>query len=248
MKIAFITAMPQEFRAVTCCLEAPATVRIGQYVACRGTASCHDIVVLESGMGYDNATRATETLSSEVRPDILISAGFCGGVEPDLGVGAVVVATRIVTISGDMVVEVPVEFATAGCNFVAHQPLSAHPVFGGTFVSTPVIMRKALIAALLPTGSPHTVVEMESAAIAIISAAKGIPFIGIRSVSDPAGEELGFSLDEFCDDQMRIRISRVLLSIMRRPLIIPQLVRLGRNSRIAGVTLAQAVERLLKFV
>jgi adenosylhomocysteine nucleosidase len=248
MKIAFITAMPEEFRAVTCHMDAPTTLRIGEYKACRGTFTNHDICVLESGMGFDNAARAAETLLRTVRPDILISAGFCGGIAPDLGVGAVVLATRLVILSEDVVVEVPVEFAVAGSNFVSRQSVSDDHVFSSLFVSTQVITSKALIASLLPTDSPHPVVEMESAAIAQIAAEKGIPFVGIRSVSDPAGEELGFSLNEFCDDQMRIRILLVLLTIFRKPRIIPQLVRLFRNSRIAGASLARAIEQFLAIV
>jgi adenosylhomocysteine nucleosidase len=89
---------------------------------------------------------------------------------------------------------------------------------------------------------------MESAAIAIVAVENGIPFCGIRAVSDPFDEELGFSLDEFCDQRMRIRIPRVLLTIARKPRIIPQLIRLARNSRVAGASLSQAVERFLSVL
>lgn len=248
MKIAFITAMPEEFRAVIRLLDTPATVRIGRYKTCSGIASGHDMVAIESGMGFDNAAEATETLIREVHPEIIISAGFCGGIEPDLGVGDLVVATQLFVVSGDAVKEVPVDIADAGHNFIVRQSMPAQRVFGGAFISTPVIMEKARIAAMLSTDVPHPVVEMESAAIALIATENGIPFVGIRSVSDPADEELSFSLDEFCDDQKRIRIPLVLLSIMRKPGIIPQLLRLARNSRIAGASLAQAVEEFLAFV
>lgn len=248
MQIAFIAAMPEEFGAVTRCLDASVTVPIGSYKAHRGSASGHDVVVLESGMGFENAARATVALLRVLQPDILISAGFCGGIATDLGVGAVVVATRLVMVSGEAANEVPVELAAAGYNFVASRSLPGQLVFGGLFVSTPVIMAKAHLATLLPAGASHPVVEMESAAIALIAAEHGIPFVGIRSVSDPAGEELGFSLDEFCDDQMRISIPRVLRTIIRKPRIIPQLVRLARNSKIAGTSLARTVEDFLGFV
>ncbi|MDD5286928.1 MAG: 5'-methylthioadenosine/S-adenosylhomocysteine nucleosidase [Desulfuromonadaceae bacterium] len=248
MNIAFIAAMPEEFRAVACHLDTPETVRIGQYKGCSGTASGHNIVVLESGMGFDNATRGTRTLLNEIRPDILVSTGFCGGIAPNLVVGDVVLATRIVIVSGDLIDEVPAQFAAAGLNFVERHSISDRLVFGGLFVSTPGIMEKPRIAALLPTSALNPVVEMESAAIALIAAENGIPFVGIRSVSDPAGEELRFSLDEFCDNQMRISIPRVLLTILRKPRIIPQLVRLGRNSSIAGARLAHVIKQFLNFI
>jgi len=248
MKIAFITAMPEEFRAVTCHLETPAMLRIGDYKACRGNVLHHDIWALESGMGFDNAASAAETLLRTVRPDILISAGFCGGIAPELSVGAVVVATRLFKLSGDVAEEVPVELAAAGFNFIASRPVSADSVFGGLFVSTPVIMTKAHIAPLLPRGSQFQVLEMEGAAVGTAAMKNGIPFVGIRAVSDPFDEELDFSLDEFCDEKLRIRVPLVLLTIIRKPRIIPQLVRLSRNSRIAGASLARVIERFLKFV
>lgn len=248
MKIAFITAMREEFRAVDCHLGSSASLRIGSYRGRSGAVSGHDIVVIESGMGLENAAKGTRALLETTRPDILISAGFCGGIAPDLDVGAVVVATRLAMVTGNRVNELPIELAPSGYNFVASQPASAHPVYGGMFVSTPVITAKPRILSLLQAGTHYPVVEMESSAVALIATENGIPFVGIRSVSDPAGEEIGFSLDEFCDDRMRIRIPRVLLTIARKPLVIPQLVRLARNSRIAEASLSVAVEQFLAFV
>jgi adenosylhomocysteine nucleosidase len=92
------------------------------------------------------------------------------------------------------------------------------------------------------------VVEMESAAIALVAGENGIPFVALRTVSDPFGEELGFALDEFCDDRMRIRIPKVLFTIARKPRIIPQLIRLARNSRVAATSLSLAMERFLATV
>ncbi|MBC8017320.1 MAG: phosphorylase, partial [Verrucomicrobia bacterium] len=130
-------------------------------------------------------------------------------------------------------------------NFVARQTAEGRRVFGGLFASTPAIMQKSRLATLLPPDAPFPVVELESAAIAIVAVENGIPFTGIRAVSDPFDEELGFSLDEFCDERMRIRIHRVLFTVVRKPRIIPQLVRLARNSRVAAASLSQAVERFL---
>jgi adenosylhomocysteine nucleosidase len=245
MKLAFICAMPEEFRAVACNLKDAARVPIGHYIVGSGNFAGHDVMVVESGMGFDNAARATETLLGYKRPDVLISVGFCGGIAPELGVGDVIVATGLVIVSGNVVDEVPVKFSDAGSNFIVRQSKTAHPVIGGLFVSTPAITSKSKIAALLPTGVANPVVEMESAAIAMIAAENGIPFAAIRSISDPASEELGFTLNEFCDSSKHIRIPRVLLTIIRKPHIIPQLFRLARNSKIAEASLARAVKDFL---
>jgi adenosylhomocysteine nucleosidase len=196
-------------------------------------------------MGFDNAVRGAEAIIREARPDMLISTGFCGGISPDLTVGDVVVATSVVIVSGTLIEAVSVEIPALCSNFVVRMAAEGARVFGGRFASTPAIMAKAQLAGLLPGDSHCQVVEMESAAIAIAAVENGIPFVGIRAVSDPFDEELGFSLDEFCDERMRISIPRVLLTVLRKPRIIPQLIRLSRNSRIAGEKLALAVERLV---
>lgn len=244
MKITAITAMSDEFSAVSRCLKPGIAMQLDGLKALNCKTSGHDFMLLESGMGFDNAARAAETAVRKVRPDLLISIGFCGGIAPELQAGDVVVAQQVVIVSEDGVEEVPVSFSASGQNFVARQIGSR--IFGGLFVSTPVIMPKKQLAAMLPANSPWPVVEMESAAIAIVAAENGIPLLAIRAVTDSVAEELDFSLDEFCDQDMRrILPHKVLLTVLRKPRIIPQLLRLSRSSRIAADSITAALPGLL---
>ncbi|OGR24172.1 MAG: hypothetical protein A2X83_01300 [Desulfuromonadales bacterium GWD2_54_10] len=70
--------------------------------------------------------------------------------------------------------------------------------------------------------------------------------MGIRAISDPWNEELGFSIQDFCDEQLRVRPIKVLATILRRPIIIPQLIRLARNSRVAARSLTLATKQLFQ--
>jgi len=245
MKIGIITAMPEETRAVVRAIGGTRKVQIGKLAVWRGQFAGHDVVIVEAGMGFANAARTAEKLVQYVCPDLIVSAGFCGGIAAELLVGDIVVATGLTIVSEKNLDQVPVEIPAACRNFVVRQAAEGRRVFGGLFASTPVIMPKSRLAAMLPPDASYPVVEMESAAIAIVAVENGIPLVGIRAVSDPLDEELGFSLDEFCDQRMRIRIPKVLLTITRKPRIIPQLIRLARNSRVAGASLSQAVEKFL---
>jgi len=245
MNIAIITAMPEETRA---CLKAAGSAwqrEIGHLKAFCCRTPQHDLLLVESGMGFRNAAAAAEALLGESRPDLLISAGFCGGIAPELRVGDVAVSTGLCLVTSGVVQHVPVEVAAAGRNFVARESAAGARVFASLFAGTPSIMAKREIAPLLPPGAPCPVVEMESGAIAIVAAENGVPFMGIRTVSDPADEELGFSLEEFTDSRLRIRPHRVALTILRKPWILPQLVRLAKNSRIAADRLSTTVTCLL---
>ena len=245
MKIAVITAMSEEFRAVAACFTAGGVTAAGAPETVRYQVGAHQFVVVESGVGFDNAARAVEKLIHDERPDLLISTGFCGGVAPELQTGDVVVAKKIIVAGEGGFEEIPAGLSPVGLNFVALEAADGKRTVGGTFVSTAAITSKALLAAMLPDCYPTPVVEMESGAIAIIAAEQGIPLLAIRAVSDAADEELGFSLDEFCDaDMRRILPYKVLLTVLRKPRIIPQLVRLSRSSRRAAENLTAALSRL----
>jgi len=245
MKIAVITAMPEEYRAVAESLGTAAAAQVGTLRAGRFSLAGHEFLLVESGMGFHNAAKAAEMLVRDCQPDLLISAGFCGGIATELLAGDVVVAKEIIIANKDGFEEIPVQISPVGQNFVVRQAAAGSRVVGGTFVSTSTVTSKRRLAGMLPGCYHNPVVEMESGAVAIIAAENNIPLLAIRAVSDTADEELGFSLDEFCDpDMRRIRISKVLLTILRKPRIIPQLVRLSRSSSRAAESLTAALSRL----
>ena len=245
MKIAVITAMPEEFSAVARSLEPGAAMPLSGFKARICQAAGHEFLLVESGMGFDNAARAAAAVIREARPDLLVSAGFCGGIAPELEAGDVVVAQHIISADAGCCEEIPVLLSTIGRTFVARQAVEGTRTVGGTFVSTQAITSKTYLAGMVSDRYPNPVVEMESGAIAIAAAENNIPLLAIRAVSDSAAEELGFSLDEFCDQDMRrIRSHRVLLTVLRKPRIIPQLVRLTFSSRRAAESLTSALSRL----
>lgn len=245
MKIAVITAMPEEFRAVAGSLEPGTTVQLTGHRTMNCQAAGHEFLLVESGMGFDNAARAAETAIRESRPDLLISAGFCGGIDPELQAGDVVVAKHIVIANESGFDEIPVGLSGIGRTFADLQAAEGKRVVAGTFVSTSIITSKSRLAGTLPCRYATPVVEMESGALAIIAAENSIPLLAIRAVSDTAAEELGFSLDELCDpDMRRIVPYRVLLTTLRKPRIVPQLVRLAFSSRRAAAGLTAAFSRL----
>lgn len=244
MKIAVITAMPEEYRAVADSLGTATAAQIGELRAGRFSQAGHEFLLVESGMGFHNAARAAEMLIREGCSDLLVTTGFCGGIAPGLLAGDVVVAKEIVIATDGGFEEIPVSLSPVGRNFVALQA-EGKRIIEGTFVSTATVTSKRRLAGMLPDSYPNQVVEMESGAIAIVAAENNIPLLAIRAVSDCAAEELGFSLDEFCDpDLRRIRIGKVLLTILRKPRIIPQLLRLSRSSRRAAESLTTALSRL----
>ncbi len=233
--------MPEETRAVLRGAAGRSRSRIDGRRICRCRIADHDIVLVEAGMGLLNAGWAAMSLGCE-SPDVLISAGFGGSVLPGLAVGDAVLAEQVLHWLGSGFEQVPVGFY--GRNSVAEQLLLSR----GTFITSDGILNKKALAGHLSAVVRNPLVEMESAAVARVAAEQRIPFLGLRVVSDPWNEELDFSIAEFCDDSLRIKPIKVLATILKRPRIIPQLIRLARNSRIAARSLANAMERLLQHI
>lgn len=245
MKIGIIAAMPDEFRAVADSLGTLTPVSLGEFRAGRCSSFGHEFLLVESGMGLDNAAGAADALVNHDRPDLLISAGFCGAVQAGMQAGDVVVAKQIVIAGESGFEEIPVRLSGSGQNFVVRQTAEGERVAGGVFVTTSAIVSKKRLSGRMPGHYRNPVVEMESGAIAIVAVEHGIPLLAIRVVSDDAAEELGFTLHELCDaDMRRIRLYKVLLTILKKPRIIPQLVRLAFSSRTAARSLTAALSRL----
>jgi adenosylhomocysteine nucleosidase len=204
------------------------------------------VVLIESGMGPRHAAAATRMLISLAKPKLILNFGFAGAVLPGTAVGDLVLAEQVLLLEEGRLTAGPKpdpELCRRLSQACASAPLTLQL---GNFITAAGIMNKEAVAASLGGGVAHPVLEMETAAVLLEAELAGIPVVAVRGVSDAADEELGFSIEEFCDAELRISLPRVLGCIARRPWIIPQLVRLSLNSNKAGKNLALCVELALQ--
>lgn len=246
-KIGLVAAMPDEIRPLIRRVAPVTREKRAGFTIYRFVKGGKDVTLIESGIGTERAARATRTLMEAATPGLILNFGFGGAVRPGPAVGDIVVANRLLLFKERLFSEqqgvtpalLPdliraLERLQDGINI--HQ---------GTFITTGEIIGKRMLAGLLPTGAAHPVLEMESAAVARVAHGMNVPFAAIRAISDGADEELGFSIADFTDREMRIRTWKVLWTLARKPGILPQLLRLGKNSRRAGENLATAVMAVL---
>jgi adenosylhomocysteine nucleosidase len=248
--IGLVAAMPEEIRPL---LQRAGKLRlehVSGFNLYRFAVGDREAALIESGIGAERAARATGILIDTVRPCMILNFGFAGAVLPGPGVGDVVMADRLLFFKERLFTEEPglhrelsgrlallLETACRGNDFRVHR---------GTFVTTGEIVAKQRLAGLLPDGTGNPVLEMETAAVARAAARAVIPLVALRAVSDGAEEELGFTIGEITDRNMNISTGKLLRTIAGKPRIIPQLIRLARNSRIAGRNLAVALVALLE--
>lgn len=182
--------------------------------------------VLVTGMGVDAAQRGIRTDLDSGTPDLVVTAGFCGGLNPTLERGTVVVDRE-----SDLAL-----LATA--EEVGIQSVGFH-----------CADRVAVTASekeILFLKTKRDVVEMESGVIASVCRERGIPVVTIRVVSDPSDEDLPLDFNKLITSKGGIHFGRLALELVKRPNRIPRLMRLGKNTKDAGGKLAEALVKFLE--
>jgi adenosylhomocysteine nucleosidase len=248
--IGLVAAMPDEIRPLLRLVGKSTREKRGGFTLYRFSVGGRDAALIQSGIGMERAAQAAGILIGAVHPVVVLNFGFAGAIHSGLTVGDLVIANRLLFfrerlfseqqgLAADLSAEVAALIAGGGTGIDSR-------IHRGTFVTTGEIVGKQRLAGLLPDGAANPVVEMETVAVARKAARAGIPLVAIRAISDGAEEELDFSIEEFTGRDGNISTGKAILTLIRRPRILPQLIRLARNSRIAGGNLAIALVALLE--
>ncbi|WP_298271970.1 phosphorylase [Geobacter sp.] len=238
--IGLIAAMPDEVRPLLRRVKPVEKCRREHFTLYRFLLGGAGINLVESGMGPNRAARAADALA-ETAPAAIVSFGFGGAVLPGLEVGDLVVGVGCWLASGSHLVPRGAIDRDLARDILDGLGGPFRRVAFGQIITSREILAKKALAPLLPREFDTPVLDMETAAVAEIAERRAIPLVALRAVSDDAREELSFTLDEFTDRDMNIRGTKVLATILRKPWIVPQLIRLARNTHTAGATLADAV-------
>ena len=168
-------------------------------------------------MGADRSRAALEWLFDAHRPTRVVSAGFCGSLVAAHRVGALI-RPGAVFAEGDA----PMKWEGVGL----------------VSVGAPVYCAEARAGLHAATGAG--IVDMESATVMRGCAREGIPFDCLRVVSDDPGRPLPAELSAILDGE-RLLVGRLLSCLTRRPSLALDLLRLARDSRVAGRVLARGL-------
>jgi adenosylhomocysteine nucleosidase len=83
-------------------------------------------------------------------------------------------------------------------------------------------------------------VDMESAAVEEVCRERSVEFVAVRAVSDTAATVLSAELVRLLNGG-DVSVARVLAALARRPALLPEFLRLGRDTSVAAVSLARAL-------
>ena len=195
-----------------------------------------DVVLAATGDGAARAGEKAAQLVERARPRVLVGAGIAGALSPGLEAGAIVASSRIHDGDGDAP---PPDAA-----------LLARAIEKGAAAATLVTVGRPITEAqekkrLAGSFGGVSAVDMESAAWARVAASRGIPYVIVRSISDPAEETLPEYLAACVGENGSIRRGAVVARALARPSRITDLVRLRRRTLDCAGKLSLFLQRFL---
>lgn len=203
--------------------------------------------VVVSGVGIRRARQnAAIALDNLCEVDGVVITGVAGGLHGDLKIGDVVIAERLLLRrEEEFAASHTVEIGSARVDALAATLDAARIAHRRGAMLT---SRRAIVTAS-DKSRAHTAlgaiaVDMESAVIAQEAAARDIPFVCLRTITDTAAQNLEGAM--LADEDGRVRIVAAARALIRDPRMIAASLRLMRNLRIATASMAIAIEAALR--
>ena len=159
-------------------------------------------------------------------PDLVLTCGFAGGLNPALKLGDVVFQI------GNQELEFENELLAAGAKPAKFICVDR--------IATTVAEKQALRA---ETGAD--VVEMESAAIQAVCAERGIPCVTVRVISDTANENLPLDFNALAKPDKNLDFGKLAWAIAKSPGKIGALMQLQKKTSFAAKQLAAVLEKIV---
>lgn len=191
----------------------------------RWCAQHSGVEILLTGMGRENAEKAVGAALAKGKPERLITAGFAGGLNPDLERGAVVYQAD----------------ETTGLI----EPLRAAGARPGRFHCTESVLSTAEQKNAMRASTGADAVEMESRFIHDLCRMHNVPCATVRVILDTATEDLLLDFNQVMTPDMRIDPAKLASHLLKCPWKIPALLRLQRQSSACARRLGEILNRML---
>lgn len=186
-----------------------------------------------TGVGGIRAMNAARRALEQWRPDACIAAGLAGSLRREHEVGQVCAARDIMELESGRTIA-----ADAGLIGEAEK---RGAVLIERLLTSPAMVLSAEGKSRL--GSMAEAVEMESFAVASEAAVKGVAAIAVRAISDAADEDLPMNFMDLLDENGRVSKAKAASALIRAPQKLTAVMRLGRQSKVAAVNLANFLDR-----
>lgn len=232
--VGFVFALPEEAGGLEDLLAGVTTLRGHGFTARRGRLNGRRVVVIRSGAGAEAAAQATEALISGHHPQWIISAGFAGGLVPELHRHDLLMADSLADLSGNRLgVDLKVDPAALARTAGVHV---------GRLLSADRIIRLPEEKRAMGQAHQALAVDMESFAVADVCRRRQIRFLAVRVISDAVDEQLPPGLQKLAGQAtLTRRVGAAAGAIWKRPASLKDMYHLRENALVAS-------DRLGKFL
>lgn len=225
--IAIIGAMDEEISEIRTNLENSKIIKKNDFVVTKGTLGNNNIVLIKSGVGKVAASSTTQFIIDNYKPIYIVNIGIAGSLSPDIKVGDIIVADKLVQHDFDV---------TAFGNPKGYIDNGTEPNKPTIFNSDKKLVEKFkkglelnqnknIKIATIATGDIFVnkekqkqairdefkadAIDMESAAIAQTTRRNNVPLIVIRTISDSENN----SVSEYKQNK-KITAAKAALSVL----------------------------------
>jgi nucleoside phosphorylase len=197
----------------------------------RGTTGDRSIEVIHTGVGETICRERIEKFLENQQFDFVISAGFAGALDDELQVNDLLVAKN---------------FSTVDLN-CAQSPLSTVPIQAVNMLTISALIDSSEERERIARESGASAVDMETESIARACAARGIPLLPLRIITDTPTEPFPAPPSVLFDiQQQRTHITALTRFFLTHPTRIPGLVQFARRIARARKTLSNALVKIVR--
>ena len=195
-----------------------------EYLGCRfNFFESGQAVLVCGGIGAEAARRATEGVIALYQPELVMSVGFAGALDPAMNVGEIVWPSRVIDARDGSSVEI-----AAGRGVL----VSAVAIAG--------VEQKAKLAESYGAQA----VDMEAAEVARGAQARGVRFMAVKAISDESAFDMQ-AMDRFVGGNGHFRTVKFLTFAALRPWLWLGIFQLARNGAKASRALCVELDRTM---
>jgi nucleoside phosphorylase len=184
------------------------------------------------GPGAGRLAERWPVLLDGLHHPLVVSAGVCGGLDPALSTGDVVVPDQVLAPGGDLFDR---DLAMAGAGAVASR---------GRLVTVRQVVETPADKAALRARTGGVAVDMESADIAGAATRARLPWTVVRGVSDAAGDTVPRALLGLVGPDGRLRLAQPAVLRLGWPRNLVRALGLARGTRLALTRVGRVLAEL----
>jgi adenosylhomocysteine nucleosidase len=232
--VAIVFALPEESGGLEDRLEGIVHFEAEGFAVRKGILGGRNVVCVLSGAGAQRAARAADGVIAAHRPQWVISAGFCGALQPGL--------KRHDLVLGDALLDEAGRRLALDCRALAELAEAYRRLHVGPLLQVDEIVRLPKEKRRLGETHHALAADLESVGVAAACHAHGVPFLAIRVVSDAVDDKLPREVEHLMRQGSRsAQFGAALGAILNRPGSLMDLYQLRENALAAS-------DRLAKFL